>query len=416
MAEHAPPPARRALARVLAPVSVDGFFETAWERTPLLISRDDPGYFADLPSLAGVDEVITLGSCSAPGDGQLVKTLPDGATSRQPFPTTAGGRPDVHTIYRRYGEGHTVVVNRVHRSSPAVARLAHLLELDLRHPVGANLYLTPPGAQGFAPHVDTHDVFVLQLHGTKEWTVADPAEPDRLPLATSGRAAVELVDPVRLTLSAGDTLYLPRGVPHAAATASGSSLHLTVGVHVLRWIDLMAEALAVAAEADVAFRRSLGPAQLDVAATPSERADQVGTPAADLAQRLAEAVRDPQLVERVVVRMSHRLLSGDRVWGGHFPALDAVAGLSDVSVLTRPPGMPCQVRTTATEAILEFAGNHVSGPLLIEAALRQIAEQPVIVVGELPGELSPADRVDLAARLVGEGLLVPADPIARHGS
>jgi len=29
--------------------------------------------------------------------------------------------------------------------------------------VGANVYLTPPGTQGFAPHFDDVDVFIMQL-------------------------------------------------------------------------------------------------------------------------------------------------------------------------------------------------------------------------------------------------------------
>ena len=36
-----------------------------------------------------------------------------------------------------------------------------------------NIYLTPPDAQGFAARWDTHDVFVLQVAGRKQWTVYD---------------------------------------------------------------------------------------------------------------------------------------------------------------------------------------------------------------------------------------------------
>lgn len=30
-------------------------------------------------------------------------------------------------------------------------------------------YLTPPGTQGFAPHYDDIEAFVLQLEGKKKW-------------------------------------------------------------------------------------------------------------------------------------------------------------------------------------------------------------------------------------------------------
>lgn len=40
--------------------------------------------------------------------------------------------------------------------------------------VGANVYLTPPGSQGFAPHYDDIEAFVLQLEGRKHWRLYHP--------------------------------------------------------------------------------------------------------------------------------------------------------------------------------------------------------------------------------------------------
>ena len=56
------------------------------------------------------------------------------------------------------------------------------LEEQLGHPCQANAYLTPPGSQGFALHSDTHDVFVFQTFGAKEWEVHDEAGAHRLDL------------------------------------------------------------------------------------------------------------------------------------------------------------------------------------------------------------------------------------------
>ena len=43
-----------------------------------------------------------------------------------------------------------------------------------------NAYITPPQSQGFAPHHDVHDVFVLQVSGRKHWTIHAPVVDDPL--------------------------------------------------------------------------------------------------------------------------------------------------------------------------------------------------------------------------------------------
>ena len=37
------------------------------------------------------------------------------------------------------------------------------------HPVQCNIYLTPPGAQDFPLHYDTHNILILQVQGEKLW-------------------------------------------------------------------------------------------------------------------------------------------------------------------------------------------------------------------------------------------------------
>ena len=41
--------------------------------------------------------------------------------------------------------------------------------------MGANTYLTPAGAQGFSPHYDDVEVFILQTEGSKHWRLYHPS-------------------------------------------------------------------------------------------------------------------------------------------------------------------------------------------------------------------------------------------------
>jgi lysine-specific demethylase/histidyl-hydroxylase NO66 len=384
---------------LLAPVPTATFFGRHWETERLFIARDAPDYYASLPGLDAVDELLTATTPRAVrsnDDGRLVKTAPGGALLQRSIGMGRDGIPDVQAVYGAYHDGFTIVLNEVHRRSSPVAHLCRALESDLHHRVGANLYLTPRDGQGFLPHVDTHDVFILQLHGVKEWRVS--GAPNDLPLTSSRAGRVELRDVREYSLRPGDLLYLPRGAAHEAVTSGASSLHLTVGIHVYRRVDLLAEALAVLADEQVDLRVALPPQFLD------HSADAAGLP--EIAQRVAIALGDDSVLERAKSRLGARLLRGGRAAsGGHFRSLDAIHDLDADSIVARAAGVLCTVRSSGDEASIEFESNYVAGPVFLEPALRFVAERDRFTVLELPGHLSLEDKIDLVSRLVSEGLL-----------
>lgn len=87
--------------------------------------------------------------------------------------------------------------------------------------VGANIYLTPPNSQGFAPHYDDIEAFVLQIEGKKEWLLYPPrSDNETLPRESSGNFQPdEIGEPCfKQILEPGDLLYFPRGYIHQAKT------------------------------------------------------------------------------------------------------------------------------------------------------------------------------------------------------
>jgi bifunctional lysine-specific demethylase and histidyl-hydroxylase NO66 len=169
--------------------------------------------------------------------------------------------------------------------SLAIHSLLSLLEWEFGCMVGANVYLTPAnGAQGFAPHYDDIDAYIVQLQGRKRWKVYAPLQPqERLPRVSSKdytSADLRHVEPVLdVILEAGDLLYMPRGWIHQACTIprdSGNhdnddmfSLHLTIStMQQWAWADymeiLLPEALQAAIEApSTLLREALPPRFLD---------------------------------------------------------------------------------------------------------------------------------------------------------
>ena len=136
--------------------------------------------------------------------------------------------------------------------------LLHVLERHWNCAVGCNAYLTPANAQGFAPHSDDVDVFVLQLEGRKTWRVYPPGAGDQEVwprISSRDFEPRELPKPTEVHLEPGDLLYLPRGTIHAAVSDRDShSLHATISTgHRTTWADFihiaLDGALAMAAKA-----------------------------------------------------------------------------------------------------------------------------------------------------------------------
>lgn len=131
---------------------------------------------------------------------------------------------------------------------------------------GANVYLTPKGSQGLAPHFDDADVFVVQTEGVKCWRLFENlAEGEKLAQFSSlplpkegiGRLLAEIV------LQEGDVLYLPRGTIHCArADEKVHSVHVTISTYQRNSIcnlatELVPTLLEDLIPRDVEFRKGL---------------------------------------------------------------------------------------------------------------------------------------------------------------
>lgn len=221
---------------------------------------NDPERFQALLSIGDLDRFLATDGAATPrvsmadGSRKGSAAVPDDEYARE------DGRIDLPKLLQRFDAGATLVVSQFHEMHEPLARFCRGLERVFLHPVQANIYLTPPGAQGFRVHYDTHDVLVLQVAGEKRWRIWDdtpvPFATRRTPWEKEREIPDE--DPKTLTLRAGDVLYVPRGILHDAAAqeADGQpSLHVTVGLLEPSWADAL-RFLADAIEAeDVELRK-----------------------------------------------------------------------------------------------------------------------------------------------------------------
>jgi lysine-specific demethylase/histidyl-hydroxylase NO66 len=380
-----PPP----LARCIG--DAEGFLRGTWGRRPTIHEGEDRLGFADLLTLDDVDRILSTTSLRTPAF-RLVEAgeqIPEASYTRS---GTTGSKPvagmaDPARVFELFRNGATIVFQGLHRYHEPVSRFCRELEVELGHPCQVNAYVTPAGAQGLELHDDPHDVFVLQAFGRKSWEIhAAPDEDER--------------EPLRAEIGPGDCIYMPTGTPHAASTQRSLSGHLTVGVHVVSWRELVHAAL----------ERVAADPSLDEPIPPGWPADLDGLERALRARLLTAGASLDTLEAREIVdaRFERFLSTRLPVIRGALVDQGALDRIADGSRLARRGGSICVTRIRGDRLVVLLGDRRLEMPAWLEPAMRRVAATPSFVVEDLADVLpDPGARAVLARRLVREGLLRP---------
>lgn len=299
-------------------------------------------------------------------------------------------------------DGSTLVLQGLHRLWPPLIDFTSELAADLGHPVQVNAYITPAQSQGFAPHYDVHDVFVLQVAGRKRWQIREPVRelPWRDEPWEQSRSQVEAraQEPpaIDAVLEPGDALYLPRGWIHSAQALGGTSAHLTFGVHALTRRTLL-EAVIDAMVADGPLRTSLPlggqPTGEDAAAV------------ADLLSRAADLARMPRGTDLMTERVHSRQRTGGRPQPvAPYAQLDAAEQLVPTDVVRWRRGLHESVRHGTDWVEVVLSTRRVRLPAAADPILSSLRCGEPRSVDDLGGG---ADTLKVVRTLLAEGLVFP---------
>lgn len=222
--------AKNLLVKLLSPITTEQFFKKYWEKEPLLIKRDAPKFFSEVMSIKTVDQILRNNNMEFTKNIDITEYVDGVRKTLNP-----DGRALPPAVWDFYESGCSIRLLDPHTYIPSVYKMCSILQELFHSRAGANVYLTPKGSQGFAPHYDDIEAFVLQVEGKKRWRVYAPrSEEETLPRVSSKNfEETEIGSPIlETTLEPGDLLYFPRGFIHQANTVDGyHSLHITLSVY-----------------------------------------------------------------------------------------------------------------------------------------------------------------------------------------
>jgi hypothetical protein len=385
---------------LIEPITPTAFFKDYYERGPLIISGKKASKFQSLLGVAQIEQFLNTTSPTL-DDVVVVDAARDIEPEEYTIPGS-GAAPEIDParVYQLFGSGATISLSSLQNRLPQFVELCNAISHHLSHTCQANIYLSPPNAQGFKTHYDSHDVFVLQVFGSKIWTIYDTLI--ELPLHNQGFDFEKHIPgpPSReFTLRAGDVFYCPRGLFHSARSTNESSLHVTLGVIGKTWADVLVEAVSVACLESPEFRKNLP--------TGFANAGFDTRAAADTFRKLIETVarnaRLEPILERIAndfVMASHPDLSG---------CLQELNGVPEVTIDTAVVGRPHLIHLIRQEGenlVIKYGSTTITLPIFTREAVNFAISGRPFKVRDLPGQLDDPGKVVLVRRLIKEGMLM----------
>jgi len=380
---------------MIDPLPTAEFDQAFYEQRLCLVQRAVPSYYERLLSRQDLDTVLGTHRLRHP-EVNLVRG--DDDLSRSSY-TDASGRIDPREVAKRFDDGATVIFTQLHKRVPALARLCVSLGKSFGSRVQTNVYLTPPEAQGFVAHWDTHDVFVLQVEGRKLWSVYDTKV--ALPLKGQGFDPAQH-KPGQVTeqfeLSPGSLVYIPRGLMHSARSTTEASLHITLGLTAFTWTDFLLESVAAAALEDESLRQNLpkGFASENFSADEKVRLyrEKLSTLLSRFdAERVWRRFKDELLATNtpLFTDLIEERLRADRL------TLD--------SLVTRRADVLVELDHGTDFCAIRFCGLEIRLPSDVFSAVEFATTADEFRVRDLPDCVDSEGKVTLVSRLVKEGLL-----------
>ncbi|RKH08227.1 hypothetical protein D7V97_20080 [Corallococcus sp. CA053C] len=394
------------LQAVITPMPVEQFVTDCWEKQSLFIPRATAGLFDPLFRLEDLDRLINLSFTNYSiftFEGRRVIT----PRLRRPNKTS------LPEFYQAFSAGQTLAVREMQVRWKPIAKLVSTLSRQSGFNFVADVVAAPAGSRNAGLFAGSRSVFILQLSGTSTWEL-----PPGLfrPFETGAAAGAH---EGRLTVSAGDTLYLPYGnapegaslkapLPLVEVGPEAPALYLVLSVQRVTWADLLERNVELASARNLELRRALGfgaPLRLFGAAQTQARFR-------DLLGKAFDAPDWRAASHTLACEHQRRL---PHLPDGHFDQLRNVDQVTLDTVVARRPGVEARVQLFDRIVELLVPGSFYQGPEKLFLALDFISETRQFRVRDIPGWYTDAERVLLTKQFMSMGVLTFAHPPETSG-
>lgn len=381
---------------IIDPVSEDEFYSKFYEKKICRIERADADYYKSLLSLEVVDEVLHSQKLSYPKIS-MVNSNHKTPINSELFTSSNGETINSAKLLKQFAEGSSIVLSGLHDHVSSLGTFVDYMFKYFSHKFQTNVYLTPANAQGFKTHYDTHDVFILQIEGSKKWRIYD--NPIELPLQSQGFD--DQVEPGEVQeefiLNAGDMLYIPRGIMHDAESNDEISLHVTAGLLGYTWTDFLVESILHISKNDVEFRK-----YIPIGFAVHQKDDEAIAHFKKLLTSLAKNGKPEEGLDRFFYELMAD--KGPNLLG-QLNQINLLPKISLESEVTVRSNLIYKVTENDEKVIIHLFGQEIEFPAFTKPVMEFIDQHQNFTVSEIPDCMDENGKVVFVKRLVKEGLL-----------
>jgi len=214
---------------LLGGLSPQVFMRRHWQKRPLLIRQAVP----DAAPLMSRAELFTM-AARDDVESRLIVHRPKGWTLRQgPLPRRALPRVDER--------GWTLLVQGLDTHLDSARELLSRFRFVPDARLDDLMVSWASDGGGVGPHLDSYDVFLLQVQGNRRWRIAPPGE-HRLQAGVPLKIIEGFKPEQEWLLEPGDMLYLPPGWAHDGV-AEGECMTASIGFRAAGRAEMRTEVL-----------------------------------------------------------------------------------------------------------------------------------------------------------------------------